>query len=77
MFDIRVYGIIEKFLFRLEDQGVHFIPPNVIVIHIFFIVKFVKVSTNVFIEWLDVLIVVSSANMSAQVLVSERGRSIT
>ena len=37
----------------------------------------VKVSTNVSIEWLDVLIVVSSANMSAQVLVSERGRSFT
>ena len=33
----------------------------------------VKVSTNVAIEWLDVPIVVSSANMSAQVLVSERG----
>ena len=35
----------------------------------------VKVSTNVSIEWLDVPIVVSSANMSAQVPVSERGRS--
>jgi len=36
----------------------------------------VKVSSNVSIEWwLDVPIVVSSANMSAQVLVSERGRS--
>ena len=35
----------------------------------------VKVSTNVSIEWLDLPIVVSSANMSAQVLVSERGRS--
>ena len=35
----------------------------------------VKVSTYVSIEWLDVPIVVSSANMSAQVLVSERGRS--
>ena len=32
---------------------------------------------NVSIEWLDVPIVVSSANMSAQVLVSERGRSFT
>jgi len=30
----------------------------------------VKVSTNVSIEWLDVSIVVSSANISAQVLVS-------
>ena len=37
----------------------------------------VKVSTNVSIEWLDVPIVVSSANMSAQVLISERGRSFT
>ena len=37
----------------------------------------VNVSTNVSIEWLDVPIVVSSANMSAQVLVSERGRSFT
>jgi len=37
----------------------------------------VKVYTNVSIEWLDVPIVVSSANMSAQVLVSERGRSFT
>ena len=37
----------------------------------------VKVSTSVSIEWLDVPIVVSSANMSAQVLVSERGRSFT
>jgi len=37
----------------------------------------VKVSTNVSIEWLDVPSVVSSANMSAQVLVSERGRSFT
>ena len=37
----------------------------------------VKVSTNVSIEWLDVPIVVSSANMSAHVLVSERGRSFT
>jgi len=36
----------------------------------------VKVSTNVSIEWLDVPIVVSSANMSAQVLVSERGKII-
>ena len=36
----------------------------------------VKVSTNVSIEWLDVPIVVASANMSAQVLVSERGRSL-
>ena len=35
------------------------------------------VSTNVFIEWLDVPIMVSSANMSAQVLVSEMGRSFT
>ena len=35
----------------------------------------VKVSTNVSIEWLDVTI--SLANMSAQVLVSERGRSFT
>ena len=33
----------------------------------------VKVSTNVSIEWIDVPIVLSSANMSAQVLVSERG----
>ena len=32
----------------------------------------VKVSTNVSIEWLDVPIVVSSANMSTQVLVNER-----
>ena len=37
----------------------------------------VNVSNNVSIEWLDVPIVVSSANMSAQVLVSERGRSFT
>ena len=37
----------------------------------------VKVSTNVSIELLDVPIVVSSANMSAQVLVSERGRLFT
>jgi len=35
------------------------------------------VSTNVSIEWLGVPSVVSSANMSAQVLVSERGRSLT
>ena len=39
----------------------------------------VKVSINESIEWLDVpiVIVVSSATMSAQVLVSERGRSFT
>jgi len=37
----------------------------------------VKVSSNVFIEWLDVPIVVSLANMSAHVLVSEMGRSFT
>ena len=37
--------------------------------------KSVKVSTNVSIEWLDVPIAVTSANMSAQVLVSERCRS--
>ena len=37
----------------------------------------VKVSTNVSIEWLDVPSVVSSAHMSAQALVSERGRSFT
>ena len=37
----------------------------------------VKVPTNVSIEWLDVPIVVASANMSAQVLESERGRSLT
>ena len=37
----------------------------------------IKVSTNVSIEWLDVPVVVSSANMTAQVLVSERGRSFT
>ena len=37
----------------------------------------VNVSTNVSIEWLDAPIVVSSVNMSAQVLVSERGRSFT
>ena len=37
----------------------------------------VKVYTNASIEWLDVPIVVSSANMSAQILVSERGRSFT
>ena len=37
----------------------------------------VKVSINVPIDWLDVPIVVSSANMSAQVLASERGRSFT
>ena len=37
----------------------------------------VKVSTNVSIEWLDIPTVVSSANMSAQVLVRERGRSFT
>ena len=37
----------------------------------------VKVSTKVSIEWLDVPIVVSSANMSVQVLESERGRSFT
>ena len=36
-----------------------------------------KVSTNVSIEWLGVPNVLSSANMSAQVLVSERGRSLT
>jgi len=36
------YGIIEKFLFRLENQGVHFISPNFIVIYIFFSVKFVS-----------------------------------
>jgi len=35
----------------------------------------VKVSTNVSIEWLDVTVL--SANMSAQVLVSERGISFT
>ena len=40
-----------------------------------FCTSVVKVSTNVSIEWLDVQIVVSSANMSAQILVSERGRS--
>ena len=40
-------------------------------------VTVVKVSTNVSIEWLDVPIVVSLANMSAQVLVCERGRSFT
>ena len=37
----------------------------------------VKVSTNESIEWLDVTIVVSPANMSTQVLVSESGRSFT
>jgi len=37
----------------------------------------VKVPANVSIEWLDVPIVVASANMSAQVLESERGRSLT
>ena len=37
----------------------------------------VTVSTNVSIEWLDVPIVVSSVNTSAEVLVSERGRSFT
>ena len=37
----------------------------------------VTVSSNVSIEWLDIPIVISSANMSAQVLVSERGRSFT
>ena len=37
----------------------------------------VKVSTNVSIEWLDLPNLVSSANMSAQVLVSERGRLFT
>ena len=37
----------------------------------------VKVSINVSIDWLDVPIVVSSANMSAQVLGSESGRSFT
>ena len=37
----------------------------------------VNVSTNVSIEWLDVPIVVSSANISAQILVSERVRSFT
>jgi len=37
----------------------------------------VKVSTNVSIEWLDVPSVVSSATMSAQVLVSEMSRSFT
>ena len=42
-----------------------------------FCTSVVKVSTNVSIEWLDVPIVVSSANMSAEVLVSERGRSFT
>ena len=38
---------------------------------------FCKSVVNVSIEWLDVPIVASSANMSAQVLVSERGRSFT
>ena len=37
----------------------------------------VKVSTNVSIELIHVPIAVLSANMSAQVLVSERGRSVT
>jgi len=37
----------------------------------------VKVSIYVSTEWLDVPIVVPSANMSAHVLVSERGRSFT
>ena len=37
----------------------------------------VKVSTNISIEWLDVPIVVLSANMSAHVLVGERSRSFT
>jgi len=37
----------------------------------------VKVSTYVSTEWLDVPIVVPSANMSAHILVSERGRSLT
>jgi len=40
-------------------------------------IKVVKVSTNVSIEWIHVPIAVLSANMSAQVLVSERGRSFT
>ena len=43
----------------------------------FFCKSVVNVSTNASIEWLDVPIVVSSANMSAQVLVSERGGSFT
>jgi len=38
---------------------------------------FCKSVVNVSIEWLDVPIVVSSANISAQVLVSERGSSFT
>ena len=42
IFDIRVYGIIEKDLFRPENQVFHFISPNFIVIHIFFIVKFLS-----------------------------------
>ena len=37
----------------------------------------VTVSTNVSIYWPDVPIVVSSSNMSAQELVSEKGRSFT
>ena len=45
--------------------------------NIFFCKSVVNVSTNASIEWLDVPIVVSSANMSAQVLVSERGGSFT
>ena len=40
----------------------------------YFVNQLLMFLPNVFIKWLDVPIVVSSANMSAQVLVSERGR---
>ena len=33
---------LKKILFRLENQGFHLTSPNFIVIHIFFIVKFVS-----------------------------------
>ena len=42
IFGLRVHGIIETNLFWPENQGLHFISPNFIVIHIFLIVKFVS-----------------------------------
>ena len=39
---IPAHSFFRKFLFRLENQGFHFISPNFIVFHIFFIVKFVS-----------------------------------
>jgi len=43
----------------------------------YFVNQLLMFLPNVFIKWLDVPIVVSSANMSAQVLVSVRDRSFT